>query len=402
MIIYFQLDQQSSNMKKSVILQLKNICKTYPNQAKTILKNSQTKVLDDVSLTLEHGELLGLLGPSGCGKTTLLRVIAGFEEISRGTVEIAGKIVCTNCDSLAAEKRNTGMVFQDYALFPHFTVAENIAFGLKNQGKKHRQTEFILKKLSNLEIKRRVSEVLKLVGLSGLEKRYPHQLSGGQQQRISLARALAPQPALILLDEPLSNLDVQVRHRLRGEIRSILKAAGTSAIFVTHDREEALAISDKIAVMRDGKIEQIGTPEEIYLNPASRFVAEFVTQANFISASRQGNVWLTEIGKIAIKESNLLGQSDLSEDNTHEVDLMIRQEDISLNSDPTGKAIVLERQFLGREYYYTLATASGKLIKARTSLGNVINLGEKVKLSLNSSSPRIFLDLATQNSLAVV
>jgi len=402
MIIYFQLDQQSSNMKKSVILQLKNICKTYPNQAKTILKNSQTKVLDDVSLTLEHGELLGLLGPSGCGKTTLLRVIAGFEEISRGTVEIAGKIVCTNCDSLAAEKRNTGMVFQDYALFPHFTVAENIAFGLKNQGKKHRQTEFILKKLSNLEIKHRVSEVLKLVGLSGLEKRYPHQLSGGQQQRISLARALAPQPALILLDEPLSNLDVQVRHRLRGEIRSILKAAGTSAIFVTHDREEALAISDKIAVMRDGKIEQIGTPEEIYLNPASRFVAEFVTQANFISASRQGNVWLTEIGKIAIKESNLLGQSDLSEDNTHEVDLMIRQEDISLNSDPTGKAIVLERQFLGREYYYTLATASGKLIKARTSLGNVINLGEKVKLSLNSSSPRIFLDLATQNSLAVV
>lgn len=389
-------------MKKSVILQLKNISKTYPNQTKAISNNSQAKVLDNVSLTLEHGELLGLLGPSGCGKTTLLRVIAGFEEISLGTVEIAGKIVCTNCDSLAAEKRNTGMVFQDYALFPHFTVAENIAFGLKNQGKKHRQTKFTLKKLSSLEIRHRVSEVLELVGLSGLEQRYPHQLSGGQQQRISLARALAPQPALILLDEPLSNLDVQVRQRLRGEIRSILKAAGTSAIFVTHDREEALAISDKIAVMRDGKLEQIGTPEEIYLSPASRFVAEFVTQANFISASRQGNVWLTEIGKIAV-ESNLLGHSDdLLRDRVNGVDLMIRQEDINLNSDPTGKTTVVERQFLGREYYYTLATASGKIIKARTGLGNVINLGEKVKLSLNISSPRIFLDTATLNSLATV
>lgn len=388
-------------MKKSVILQLQNISKIYPIQSKTIFKNANAKVLDDVSITLEHGELLGLLGPSGCGKTTLLRVIAGFEAISHGTVEIAGKVVCTNCDSLAAEKRNTGMVFQDYALFPHYTVAENIAFGLKNQGKKHRQAKSTPKKLSNLEIRHRVSEVLELVGLSGLEKRYPHQLSGGQQQRISLARALAPQPALILLDEPLSNLDVQVRHRLRGEIRSILKAAGTSAIFVTHDREEALAISDKIAVMRDGKLEQIGTPEEIYLNPTSRFVAEFVTQANFIPASREGNVWLTEIGKIAVADSNLL-QLDISENTVHEVDLMIRQEDISLDTDPSGKTTVIERQFLGREYFYTLATASGKLIKARTDLRNVINLGEKVKLSLNNSSYRIFLDTKTQKSLAVV
>lgn len=371
-------------MKQSVILRLKNISKTYPERIKTISTNSQTKVLNDVSFTLEHGELLGLLGPSGCGKTTLLRVIAGFEAISQGTVEIAGKVVCTNCDSLAAEKRNTGMVFQDYALFPHFTVAENIAFGLKNQGKKSSQ------------IKQRVGEVLELVGLSGLEKRYPHQLSGGQQQRISLARALAPQPALILLDEPLSNLDVQVRHRLRGEIRSILKAAGISAIFVTHDREEALAISDKIAVMRDGKLEQVGTPEEIYLTPASRFVAEFVTQANFVPATKEGNAWLTEFGEI-LTESHLKDTEQETQG-----DLMLRQEDITLVLDPASKITVRERQFLGREYFYIIETASGKLIKARTNLNNAIAVGTKVSLSLNIASPRVFSVSNAKRTLATI
>ena len=176
-------------MNQSLILQLRNITKTYPNRT----DGSQTVVLDDVSLTLNHGELLGLLGPSGCGKTTLLRVVAGFESISQGTVSIAGKTVCTNCESLAAEKRNTGMVFQDYALFPHLTVAENIAFGLKHRAKN--QTKSILPSQKNsTQIKQRVTEVLELVGLRNLAKRYPHQLSGGQQQRIALARALAPQP----------------------------------------------------------------------------------------------------------------------------------------------------------------------------------------------------------------
>ena len=286
-------------MEQSVILQLHNISKSYANQT----DRQRTLVLDNVSLTLQHGELLGLLGPSGCGKTTLLRIIAGFEAISQGTVAIAGKVVCTHCDFVAAEKRNTGMVFQDYALFPHLTVAENIAFGLKHQERKNLKAVFGHKPGFNRQIKQRVAEVLALVGLTGMEKRYPHQLSGGQQQRISLARALAPQPALILLDEPLSNLDVQVRHRLRAEIRAILKATGISAIFVTHDREEALAISDKIAVMRQGKIEQVGTPEDIYLHPASRFVAEFVTQANFVPAQRQDRVWHTEIGKVSVGEN---------------------------------------------------------------------------------------------------
>ena len=236
------------------------------------------------------------------------------------------------------------------------------------------------------------------MGLSGLEKRYPHQLSGGQQQRISLARALAPQPSLILLDEPLSNLDVQVRHRLRGEIRSILKAAGTSAIFVTHDREEALAISDRIAVMRNGKLEQIGTPEQIYLNPASRFVAEFVTQANFLPATRKGSFWLTEIGAIEAAQANVIMNPD--EKSEQQGDLMLRQEDIVLVADSTSKITVIERQFLGREYHYTLETASGKRIQARTNLNKAIALGTNVSLSFNISSPRIFPVSFAENYLA--
>jgi iron(III) transport system ATP-binding protein len=390
-------------MKHSVILQLKNITKTYPNRLTSSFNNQPTVVLDNVSLTLEHGELLSLLGPSGCGKTTLLRIVAGFEAISQGTVEIAGKVVCTNCDSIAAEKRNTGMVFQDYALFPHLTVAENIAFGLKNQGKKTRNG-IVSHKIPNTQITQRVREVLELVGLSGLEKRYPHQLSGGQQQRIALARALAPQPALILLDEPLSNLDVQVRHRLRGEIRAILKAAGTSAIFVTHDREEALAISDKIAVMRQGKIEQVGTPEEIYLNPASRFVAEFVTQANFLPASRQGQVWQTEIGEIPISEANLVHEHEHSTGiSSQEGDLMLRQEDVTLLPDPNSPMIVSERQFLGREYHYCVETTSGKKIHARTNWQQAIAVGTKVSLSLNIASPRIFpVSMLTDKRFATV
>ena len=369
---------RSNNMEHSAILRLKNITKSYGNKS-TSSANGGQLVVDNVSLTLQHGELLGLLGPSGCGKTTLLRIIAGFESISQGTVEIAGKVVCTDCDSVATEKRNTGMVFQDYALFPHLTVEENVAFGLKNQ--KQNKGIFSNNKSFNNQVKQRVTEVLELVGLTSLQKRYPHQLSGGQQQRISLARALAPQPALILLDEPLSNLDVQVRHRLRAEIRAILKAAGTSAIFVTHDREEALAISDKIAVMRKGKLEQVDTPEEIYINPASRFVAEFVTQANFLPARKEGQFWVSEIAKIPIQIEAT--QSD-------RLELMVRQEDITMSVDPSSRIVIRERQFLGREYHYCIETASGKIIHARGDLSNAIAVGTRVNLSLDVASPRIF------------
>lgn len=359
-------------MTQSAILEIESIIKKFDN--------SYTPAVNNVSLTLQQGDLLGLLGPSGCGKTTLLRMIAGFEQASRGTIKIAGQVVSGNNCWLPPEKRNTGMVFQDYALFPHLSVADNIAFGLKRK-----------KALNRKQIRQRVGEVLNLVGLAGLEKRYPHELSGGQQQRIALARALAPQPNLILLDEPLSNLDVQIRQRLREEIRCILKAAGTSAIFVTHDQEEALAISDRIAVMDRGKLEQIGTPESIYTQPASRFVAEFVTQANFLPAKKEGKLWTTEIGQLEIPTSSVINNGDReawSEPNR--ADLMVRQEDILLTPDENSAVIVKERQFLGREYRYCLETASGKRLHARTSAGIAVNVGTKVNLSVLSGRPKIF------------
>jgi len=260
-------------------------------------------------------------------------------------------------------------------------VAENIAFGLR--GKKSAANGGIFQKgrLKNPEIHQRIGNVLHLVGLSGLEKRYPHELSGGQQQRVALARAIAPQPALILLDEPLSNLDVQVRHRLRAEIRAILKAAGTTAIFVTHDREEALAISDKIAVMRDGKLEQVGTPEEIYTQPRSRFVAEFVTQANFLTARREGQNWTTEIGEVELPSAVNIAECERAE-------LMLRQEDIIVTPDPNNdsQVTVKERQFLGREYRYCLETASGKRLHARTTISNPVAVGTKVNVSVMNNS----------------
>ncbi|CCQ56721.1 ABC transporter [Crocosphaera watsonii WH 0003] len=348
-------------MTDSIILQVDRIAKQFA--ADTL------RVVDEVSFQLAPGEILGLLGPSGCGKTTLLRMIAGFEQPTTGTITLGGDMVASASRLLPPEKRNTGMVFQDYALFPHLNIAKNIAFGLNKR------------RLNKKQIKQRIDEVLTLIGLEGLEKRYPHQLSGGQQQRVALARALAPQPALILLDEPLSNLDVQVRVRLRHEIRQILKATGITAIFVTHDQEEALAICDRIGVMSQGKIEQLGTPEAIYTRPASRFVAEFVTQANFIPAQRQGQLLITEIGAWELTSS---------QETVSQGDLMVRQEDISLKADDTAKVVISDRQFLGREYRYCLQTPSGGQIHARTTLHTQLEVGTKVQLAIASQSAQIF------------
>jgi iron(III) transport system ATP-binding protein len=262
------------------------------------------------------------------------------------------------------------MVFQDYALFPHLTIADNIAFGLKRKNER----------MSRQDIEKRVMEVLHLVRLGGLEDRYPHQLSGGQQQRVSLARALAPKPALILLDEPLSNLDVQVRQRLRQEIRLILKATGMTAIFVTHDQEEAMAICDKIAVMNQGRLEQLGTPEAIYTQPASRFVAEFVTQANFIPAKRNGNLWITEVGSWEIAQTKDL----------QEIEIMIREEDMMLEPDVNADIVICDRQFLGREYRYCLETPLGNQLHARTDTSIQISVGTKVRLISSLEKVQIF------------
>ncbi|MBA2748860.1 MAG: ABC transporter ATP-binding protein [Tatlockia sp.] len=316
----------------------------------------ESQAVADVSLSLPQG-ILALLGSSGCGKTTLLRLIAGFEQPQTGSIEIAGRKVASNDCWIPPEQRRLGMVFQDYALFPHLTVAENVAFGLKKQEKDA------------------AKRLIELVGLTGLEKRYPYQLSGGQQQRVALARALAPQPPLVLLDEPLSNLDVQVRLRLREEIRDILKATGTSAVFVTHDQEEALAIADLVAVMSKGKLEQIGTPQEVYTQPSSRFVAEFVTGANFIPAERQGQLWATEVGYFAAADAG-----------ENEVELMIREEDLLIEpTESEAVAVVHNRRFLGREYRYCLLTPSGKELHARTAISQVFPVGAKVKLNVAST-----------------
>jgi len=225
------------------------------------------RVVKDFNLTVEKGEFISLLGPSGCGKTTVLRMVAGFEMPTTGAISIAGKDVT----SLKPNQRNIGMVFQAYALFPNLTVAQNVGFGLKVKG------------APKAEIDKRVAEMLSLIGLSDLGNRYPFQLSGGQQQRVALARALAPKPSVLLLDEPLSALDAKVRVSLRNEIRSIQRELGITTIFVTHDQEEALSMSDRVVVMHEGIADQVGTPFDIYNRPATRFVASFVGTLNTLT-----------------------------------------------------------------------------------------------------------------------
>ncbi|MGG6293857.1 ABC transporter ATP-binding protein [Leptolyngbya sp. AN02str] len=349
-------------MSTASILLLDQVFRQFPGAA--------YPAVHQVSLTLVEGDVLALLGPSGCGKTTLLRMIAGFEQPQHGTIELAGQTVACEGRMVPPERRSVGMVFQDFALFPHLTVGQNIAFGLQQVDPKTQRD--------------RVKEAIALVGLQGLEQRFPHELSGGQQQRVALARALAPRPALLLLDEPLSNLDVQVRLYLRQEVREILKATGTSAIFVTHDQEEAMAIADYIAVMRQGSLEQQGTPEEIYQQPRSRFVAEFVTQANFIPAIHQGTHWHTEIGQF---DASLV---HAMEEGLHQGELMLRQEAIIPIADDQGNVIVGDRQFLGREYRYSLITPSGRKLYARTSTKLQLAKTSRVRLEVTDASIPLF------------
>jgi iron(III) transport system ATP-binding protein len=284
--------------------------------------------------------LLALLGPSGCGKTTTLRLIAGFERLDSGSIEIGGRLVAGPRLHLPPEKRRVGMVFQEYALFPHMTVAENVRFGLHSY--------------SGSKVTR-IDDVLDLVGLHGLGERMPSELSGGQQQRVALARALAPEPELILLDEPFSNLDAGLRVRVRAEIRAILKQAGATAVFVTHDQEEALSLVDQIAVLMEGKVLQIASPQQLYHQPASRAVAEFIGDANFLPGFARGYQAESELGTL-----HLQVQTD------GPVDLLVRPENVWVTpAPPNSQARVEETLFFGHDQLVTLRLPSGRTLSTR-------------------------------------
>ena len=312
--------------------------------------------LDDVSLTVEAGQLVALLGPSGCGKTTTLRLIAGFETPDRGQIAINGQTVADDALFVEPEARRIGMVFQDYALFPHLTIADNIAFGLRGDQKQKAQ---------------RVEEMLALVGLSGYGRRMPYALSGGQQQRVALARALAPDPAMILLDEPFSNLDTALRTQVRADVRAILRTAGTTSVFVTHDQEEALGLADTVAIMLDGRVAQIAPPQQLYRQPASKAVAAFVGESNFLPGEASGTYVDCVLGQLPLRQA------------AHgPVNVLIRPEALRLTELPDGSAQILWREFYGHDQRIGVQLADGTMLVARTDSEQVFRPGQLVMIDV--------------------
>lgn len=316
----------------------------------------QAVALDRFHLDVHSGAILTLLGPSGSGKTTALRLIAGFDRPDRGWIEIEGTSVVDRSTFVPPERRRVGMVFQDYALFPHLTVARNVAYGVRKPMRR-----------------RRVREVLDLVGLEGKEDRFPHELSGGEQQRVALARALAPEPGVILLDEPFSNLDAALRARVRNEVAAILRRAGTTAVFVTHDQEEALSMSDFVAVMRDGTVVQAARPADLYQNPRDEWVAGFLGDADFMSGAAEDGKVSTPVG---VFPTDLAGQ----------VRVMVRPESVSLQPDRHGRAVVRERQFFGHDQLVTVTLPDGTRLRARLGPTPYLEAGDAVTVSVETAT----------------
>jgi iron(III) transport system ATP-binding protein len=321
----------------------------------------EVMAVEAVDLDVRHGEFLAVLGPSGCGKTTLLRLVAGFEQPDAGGIEIDGRAVAGPRRNGAPERRRSGLVLQESALFPHLHVAGNIGFGLPRPKRSAR-----------------VDELVALVGMAGLQRRMPHELSGGQQQRVALARALAPDPALILLDEPFSSLDATLRAQLRVEVRDILRRAEATALFVTHDQSEALEISDRVAVMRNGRIEQLSTPEELYLRPVNRFVAGFVGEANLLQGEvRHGEVQ-TLVGRFRAGNGTL--------DDGTRAEVLLRPEQLHmlpverLASAPRPETVltVVRRIFHGSEVHHVLRSDDGLELEAATASSATVEIGTRV------------------------
>jgi iron(III) transport system ATP-binding protein len=319
-----------------------------------------TVAVDGVDLEVPRGSLTALLGPSGCGKTTVLRMIAGLLTPDAGRIELEGRVVTDGSVAVPPERRNVGLVFQDHALFPHLTVGRNVAYGLHALPRRERAD--------------RVAEVLDLVGLGSLGARLPTALSGGQQQRVALARALAPQPALVLLDEPFSNLDAALRASVREDVRAILDAADQTAVFVTHDQEEALSLADRVAVMADGRLHQVADPQELYTAPATRFVAEFVGEADVLPGRRAGRYLVdTPIGRLpAVRPVD-----------DDEVAVVIRPESLRLRADRDGVGTVVAISYFGHDQLVQIGLEDGGTLRARRGPRLDLERGDRVSLEVD-------------------
>jgi iron(III) transport system ATP-binding protein len=343
-----------------MFLQLNNLSVRYESQPQ-----SAPSAVDGVSFGLKAGDIGVLIGPSGCGKTTLLRAVAGLERVSQGSVQLAGEIVSSEAFTKAPEQRRIGMVFQDYALFPHMDIGRNVAFGIMH--------------LPDAERRERVREVLALVGLEASRRSMPHELSGGQQQRVALARALAPRPQLLLLDEPFSNLDVDLRERLAMEVRSILKAAGATALMVTHDQLEAFATGDVIGVMHQGKLHQWADAYTLYHRPATRFVADFIGHGVFAKArvelhEEDGGLHkhvVTPVGELHDISPEIL--EALPEG---DVEVLLRADDIIHDDASPVQAKIIRKAFRGNEFLYTLELKTGEQVMAHVPSHHDHKIGE--------------------------
>ena len=326
------------------------------------VKYGRQTVVDDVSFELERGVIGCLLGPSGCGKTSLLRAIAGFEPLAKGEILLHGRCVSRPGETLAPEKRRVGMVFQDFALYPHLNIEDNIAFGLRGQ--------------SQVQRRERVKSLLALVGLSGSQKKYPHQLSGGQQQRVALVRAMAPQPDILLLDEPFSGLDVELREQLAREVRDILKREEVTAILVTHDQLEAFALADAIGVLGDGRLRQWDNGYSLYHRPNDRFVADFIGQGAMIPGE------VTQDGDIKSALGKIHGEFVKQPAAGEKVELLIRPDDVVHDDESDFKLRIVDKVFQGAEYLYTLALEDGTELLCLVQSHHDHDVGEMIGVRL--------------------
>jgi iron(III) transport system ATP-binding protein len=350
-------DDQSAE----AVLELDGVSKRYGAES----------VIEDLSLDVREGEILTLLGPSGCGKTTTLRLIAGLERLDAGTIRLDGSVVSGPDGFVAPEQRGVGVVFQEFALFPHMTARENVAFGLHEWDAAEREA--------------RVDYLLDLVGLEAQGDSRPDELSGGQQQRVALARSLAPEPDVLLLDEPFSNLDVDLRVQMREEVRKILKEAGVTAISVTHDQEEAMSISDRVAVVNDGQIEQVGRPEQVFQHPESRFVAGFLGHASFISGYVHGDVVETELGDVP--RDRIHG---LAPEYEHtKIDILVRPDDVAVTRpevacDGGSEGEIVARRYLGPTILYECELANGDSVQCMHNHDETVPLDEPTCVRLEA------------------